>query len=203
MGGFFDATHVFSDHGLTSHLYLLGVLLFVVAIVSCIGRVLYNVYLHPLRSFPGPWFARASRVPFLYYQIGGRLPQEVMKWHKKYGDTIRIAPNELSFIQGQAWFDIHGHRNATRTRWFERDPNIYLGYPNRAPSLVHSKEDDHSRYRRLLSHAFSEKTLREQELLIQSHVDLLIANLHAQISSPNNGIVNMMSSLRIYRLAKG
>lgn len=125
MGGFFDATHVFSDHGLTSHLYLLGVLLFVVvsriavayppytdfrikAIVSCIGRVLYNVYLHPLRSFPGPWFARASRVPFLYYQIGGRLPQEVMKWHKKYGDTIRIAPNELSFIQGQAWFDIHG-----------------------------------------------------------------------------------------------
>ena len=125
MGQFFEATHVFPKHGLISHLWLVGVLLFVVvskiamaypmytdfrikAIVSCIGRVIYNVYLHPLRSYPGPWFARASRVPFLYYQINGRLPQEVMKWHEKYGNTIRIAPNDLSFIQSQAWFDIHG-----------------------------------------------------------------------------------------------
>ncbi len=125
MGGSFEATHVFPDHDMVSHLRLVGVLFFIVVssiamayptytdcriktIVSCIGRVIYNVYLHPLRSYPGPWFARASRLPFLYYQISGRLPQEVMKWHVKYGDTIRIAPNDLSFIQSQAWFDING-----------------------------------------------------------------------------------------------
>ena len=125
MGGLFEATHVFPDHSLISHLSLVGVLLFFVvsrnamahlsstdfrikAIVSCIGRVIYNVYLHPLRSYPGPWFARASRVPFLYYQIDRSLCQEIMKWHKDYGDTIRIVPTELSFIQSQAWFDIHG-----------------------------------------------------------------------------------------------
>ena len=125
MDGLFKAFHVFPDHGLISHLYLAGILFSVVVskitidyspytncrtkgVVSFIGRILYNLYLHPLKSYPGPWFARASRIPFVYYQTTGRLPQEMMKWHEKYGDTIRIAPNDLSYIQGQAWFDIHG-----------------------------------------------------------------------------------------------
>ena len=125
MGGLFDASHVFPNHGLISHLCLAGVLFSVVVskiaaanlrytncrikvIVSCIARVVYNLYLHPLKSYPGPWFARASRIPFVYYQITGRLPQEMVKWHEKYGDTIRIAPNDISYIQSQAWFDIHG-----------------------------------------------------------------------------------------------
>lgn len=125
MGGLFETLHVFPDHGLISDLGLVGVVVFVVvskvaiiyptctdyrikAVVAFIGRTVYNLYLHPLRSYPGPWFARASRLPFIYYLISGRLPQEMMKWHEKYGDTIRIAPNDLSFIQGQAWNDIHG-----------------------------------------------------------------------------------------------
>ena len=125
MDELFTAFHVFPNHGLISHLGLVGVVFFVVvskiaiaystytdcrikAVVSFIGRTVYNLYLHPLRSYPGPWFARASRLPFSYYLVTGRLPQEVMKWHEKYGDTIRIAPNDLSFIQGQAWFDVHG-----------------------------------------------------------------------------------------------
>ncbi len=41
----------------------------------------------------------------------------------------------------------------------------------------------------------AENALREQEPLIQSHIDLLIAKLHTRISSVNNGVVNMVSSL--------
>ena len=125
MDELFTAFHVFPNHSLISHLGLVGVVFFVAvskiaiayptytdcrikAVVFFIGRTVYNLYLHPLRSYPGPWFARASRLPFSYYLVTGRLPQEVMKWHEKYGDTIRIAPNDLSFIQGQAWFDVHG-----------------------------------------------------------------------------------------------
>ena len=122
----------------------------------CIGIVVYNVCFHPLRAYPGPWLARASRVPFLYYQVSGRLPQKVRGWHERYGSTIRIAPNDLSFTQSQAWFDIHGtvqpstityrtsltgvllslgHRSGTKTVWFERDPSVYPPLP-RAPSIV-------------------------------------------------------------------
>ena len=41
----------------------------------------------------------------------------------------------------------------------------------------------------------AEKALREQEPLIQSHIDLLITKLHRQISGSNNGVVNMVSPL--------
>ena len=43
----------------------------------------------------------------------------------------------------------------------------------------------------------AEKALREQGFLIQSHIDLLITRLHEQISSPNNGVVNMVGSFII------
>lgn len=41
----------------------------------------------------------------------------------------------------------------------------------------------------------AEKALREQESLIQSHIDVLMARLHTEINSPNNGVVDMVSSL--------
>lgn len=36
------------------------------------------------------------------------LPHAIKDMHEKYGDVVRIAPNDLSYLQSQAWFDIHG-----------------------------------------------------------------------------------------------
>jgi cytochrome P450 len=53
------------------------------------------------------------------------------------------------------------------------------------------KDDaDHSRYRRLLSNAFSDKALREQEPLIKQYVDLFISRLH---ENAKNGAQDMVS----------
>ena len=50
----------------------------------------------------------------------------------------------------------------------------------------------HSRMRRLLSHAFSESALQEQELLITSYINLLIQKLHEQIDGPTDGVVDIV-----------
>jgi cytochrome P450 len=47
-------------------------------------------------------------------------------------------------------------------------------------------DSDHSRYRRLLSHAFSEKALREQEPVVKHYIDLLMAKLHENSGSPQD-----------------
>lgn len=53
------------------------------------------------------------------------------------------------------------------------------------------KDDaDHSRYRRLLSHAFSDKALREQEPLIKKYVDLFISRLHENAKYGSQDIVS-------------
>jgi cytochrome P450 len=41
-------------------------------------------------------------------------------------------------------------------------------------------------HRRYFSHAFSEKSLREQEPIIQSYIELLVEKLHENVGKNNN-----------------
>ena len=46
-----------------------------------------------------------------------------------------------------------------------------------------------------LADTLVEKALREQEQLIQSHIDTLLSKLHEQIDGPNQGRVNIVRIL--------
>lgn len=59
---------------------------------------------------------------------------------------------------------------------FSKDHLVFAGKQN----IVTANDADHSRMRRLLSHAFSDKALREQEPLIQVYVNALIDGLRKQ-----------------------
>ena len=50
-------------------------------------------------------------------------------------------------------------------------------------SILSASNADHARYRRLLSHAFSESALREQEYLPLAYIDLLIRRLREVVAS--------------------
>lgn len=49
---------------------------------------------------------------------------------------------------------------------------------NGAYHIINAPDDVHARQRKMLSHAFSERALREQEPLIKKYVDLLISHMH-------------------------
>lgn len=87
-----------------------------------------------------------------------------------------MSPNELSFINAEAWQDIYGHRNGHAN--FHKDP-IHVGSVETVPgvtTLTMSNDEDHARQRKGLSYAFSMKALLEQESLINSHVTKLMDN---------------------------
>ncbi|KAL2756079.1 hypothetical protein ACRALDRAFT_1063952 [Sodiomyces alcalophilus JCM 7366] len=86
-------------------------------------------------------------------------------------------PNELAFTDPQAWKDIYGHRQGHPQ--FHKDP-IHVGSVQDlegATTLTMSDDANHARQRRVLSHAFSQKALLEQESIIRGYVDLLIKQL--------------------------
>lgn len=56
-----------------------------------------------------------------------------------------------------------------------------------------ANDTDHARIRKLLSHAFSEAALREQEPILTTYFDLLISRLKDQIDGPAAGKVDIMS----------
>ncbi|OBT98661.2 hypothetical protein VE01_03550 [Pseudogymnoascus verrucosus] len=143
--------------------------------------VIYNIYFHPLSSYPGPKSHAATRLTYVYYHLTGQLPYRCHQLHTTYGDVVRIAPDELSFTNADAWKDIYSHRQGHQP--MNKDMSFYNTPSNGAHSLITANRADHSRQRRLIAHAFSDKALREQEPLIKGYVDLLIQRLHERSST--------------------
>ena len=136
---------------------------------SCI----YNLFFSPLKDIPGPFFWRLSRFPYLYSQLGGNKHQDILKLHDIYGPVVRICPKEISYTNAAAWTDAWGHRQGHQ----EFQKNLRLIPVNGTQGILSANREDHSRFRRLLSHAFSANGLREQEPRIKQYVDLLMTGL--------------------------
>jgi cytochrome P450 len=54
-----------------------------------------------------------------------------------------------------------------------------------------SNDEDHSRIRKLISHAFSDAALRQQEVILTKYFDLLVQGLKAKIDGPDAGNVDL------------
>ncbi|PBP27601.1 cytochrome P450 monooxygenase [Diplocarpon rosae] len=159
-------------------------------LVRVVFTVIFNLYFHPLAKFPGP-ASRAGVYASDYWKLyDGSHPQNLKALHDKYGDVVRIRPDSLTFNNAAAWkgdrmwagMDIYGTR--PRRGQLQKDPQFY--------SIAGACNDaDHSRMRKLLSHAFSDSALRQQEDLLTPHFELLVQRLQEQIDGPTAGKVDI------------
>lgn len=138
--------------------------------------VAYNLWFHPLASIPGPLLARCTRLWYVYYLALGQLPFAVHRAHQKYGPALRIAPDELAFIEASAWKDIHGFNHGSGGE-MPKDPLFYLNTAAGELSIIAAPSKRHGELRRLLAHGFSDRALRAQEPIIQQYLDLFILRL--------------------------
>lgn len=137
----------------------------------------YRLFLHPLRSFPGPLSHRVSNVPRAIYGLRGLLGFHVYDLHRKYGPVVRIGVDELAFADVQAWKDIYGHR-APGEEEFPKADKFYRPFDGMPTSIISAGRDEHGALRRQLAHGFSDRSMRGQEPIIGEYVDLLIQRLH-------------------------
>ena len=122
-----------------------------------------------------------SRIPYAYNLLKGDLTQRTKELHDRYGKVVRLAPNELSFIDGQAWQDVYNHHQGRPN--FPKNPLWMVPGENGVHSILSANNADHASYRRLLAHAFSESALREQEYFPLAYIDLLTRRLREIIAS--------------------
>jgi cytochrome P450 len=137
---------------------------------------IYNIFFHPLSKYPGPKLYAATRLTWSLDVISGKSAFILTTLHEKYGEVVRFAPNELSYTNSKIWKDVYGSQKAGRGQ-MQKDPLHYQKH-DKTPSLHVSNDADHTRMRRLISHAFSDKALRDQEPIMQSYSDLLMSRLH-------------------------
>lgn len=137
--------------------------------------LVYNAFLHPLRKYPGPKLWAVSRLPYARAVISGKSHLKILEFHQKYGDIIRIAPNELSFVDPKAWDDIMGHRKHGQGE-NGKDP---IPWKSQKYSVISANRENHARMRRSLSRGFSAASMIEQQPLIQGYVDVFISKLRS------------------------
>ncbi|KAL8708557.1 MAG: hypothetical protein Q9220_006610 [cf. Caloplaca sp. 1 TL-2023] len=160
---------------------------FVIFILWAIAVSIRNVYFHPLSRFPGPKNAAATPLPFVRNQSRGNQVNWVMQLHAKYGEIVRIAPDELSFINLSAWHDIGLARPE-----LPRGAKGTLASPNGHADLgSETNREKHTRQRKIMSHAFSDRALKSQEDILKHYSDLLITKLWELFSQAEKSSITL------------
>ena len=159
------------------------------------AKVVYNILFHPLRKYPGSVLAASTSIPHLYARFTGNIVKWTHAQHQRYGEVVRVSPNELSFIDPDAWKDIYGHRTAGKPN-FQKEmkfygPDFFAGKEG-ATGIVRADDSGHGRQRRLVSHAFSDKALKEQEPLFKQYVDLLVQKISAIVEKDPMAKINLV-----------
>ena len=107
--------------------------------------------------------------------------------HKKYGDVVRIAPNQLAFADSSAWRDIMGHKTQGGAE-FQKSEAFYRPVEDMPIDIISANREEHSVLRRTLAHGFSDRSMREQQPIIKKYIDLLVQKLR---DNCDTGTVNM------------
>jgi aspirochlorine biosynthesis cytochrome P450 monooxygenase len=103
------------------------------------------------------------------------LYQHIAAIHEKYGPTVRVAPDELSFSSPEGWPQIFNSRPQLPKTQFHFPPaEEQFKLPT---SMIIADDAEHTRLRRLVGPAFLNMSIREVEPVIQHYIDSLCEEL--------------------------
>lgn len=160
------------DLALTSTVQSILALILACLLLYTLPTLLYNIFFHPLRDYPGPLLWRLSGLANDLALARGYSVSAHTRLHAVYGPIVRISPNTLSFASSGAWSDIYTHKPGAAE--FPKNSSLGLITGDAVQNILGADKAHHARFRRVLSHAFSAKGLREQEGKITTIVDRFI-----------------------------
>lgn len=81
-------------------------------IAYLLAEAVYNLYFHPLASFPGPRITAITKLYGMYYDMikddhGGRWSRKIYELHEQYGPIVRIEPNEVHILDSSFYHSLY------------------------------------------------------------------------------------------------
>lgn len=133
----------------------------------------YRVLFSPLRHFPGPTMAAVSKFWYLSHSTKGDMPQVMRALNRKYGDIVRIGPNELTIFSLDALDVVLGSKGKmTKGPWStsmsfmsfhaaDRSNRFDGSFNNKGGNSVHALKlvDVHSRRRKYWDKAMTSRVM--------------------------------------------
>ncbi len=116
--------------------------------------------MHPLARYPGPLLGRLTDWYNFYHSLKGDRHVDFVQLHKQYGEIVRYGPNRLSINNVAAISAIYGVRANTKKSYFYEVMQFYMKIPS---THATTNKLEHTRKRRILSQALSDRMLHVYE----------------------------------------
>ncbi|KAK8010047.1 hypothetical protein PG990_009012 [Apiospora arundinis] len=142
----------------------------------------YCLLLHPLRRYPGPFWAKLTDAYAGFYAGSRSIHVRTRQDHLKYGPVIRHGPNKLIFSSVQAVKDIYLSPRLDKSfayQYTAATPGVY-GVFNVIDKSVHRFK------RKLVGQALSERSLRIFEPTMLEQIRTFLDVLRSASSSTSS-----------------
>ncbi|KAH9035424.1 high nitrogen upregulated cytochrome P450 monooxygenase 2 [Lactarius hengduanensis] len=129
---------------------------------------------HPLARYPGPAIAKTSKLWAAYHCAKGDLHKLYKSLHDRYGDVVRVGPNELSIRDSSLIHPILGQGG------LPKGPRAnQAGRVGRGPPMLIAQRDPilHMHQRKPWSRGFSSAALKEYEIVVAKRIRQLVGCL--------------------------
>lgn len=169
---------------ITNFLTLNAIFLSTATILTLIRRL----YFSPLSRFPGPKYLALSNIFKAHIYFTGRGSSTILALHKRYGNIVRIGPNELSII------DVDAVEKVFKGK-YPRGTFYEVGAINGEVNLNTVREYDlHTPWRRIWEKAFASKEFGNYNPRVESHVQKL-SEVIRQTQGREVNVTKMMDNL--------
>ncbi|MCJ1455714.1 hypothetical protein MMC28_006070 [Mycoblastus sanguinarius] len=143
-----------SDHAGMTQAFLAWSSIITVYAGSIFGSMtIYRTLFHRLRGFPGPIFAKVTKLWHVAQVLDSKNYLYLSRLHRNYGDFVRTGPSELTIFNAEVLGAIDGPANhCTKAVWYDA---------LQPESLINTTRDKviHTQRRRIWDHAFTAKAL--------------------------------------------
>lgn len=162
---------------------------------------LYNRYLHPLSSIPGPFLASISPLWLVYQMYRRRRPRLDVHLHATYGPIVRISPTEIIFSNPAYFKPVYGAGTRfMKSRWYEAtaDGGQAAFDPKDVLNMLAEKDVEKLRVqKRMAGMVYSERNLRRHEGYVDANVGRLLEKLGG-LAGREKGSVDVYYELELF-----
>jgi cytochrome P450 len=192
-----------------------------------LSYLFYNLYLHPLAKYPGPLPARATDWYKTYIEVYRQqsMVHLLIELHGRYGDVVRIAPNEVCLLSiclslllplprllpfssphnltsttPQLHFSspsAFNHIYSPRHRW-NKDLQLYRSFGEDTSSFGFLTYSESKARKDVMQPLFSRRAIISMQHLVWSHIGILVSRITAE--NARGRPVDLLFALRAFTM---
>lgn len=139
--------------------------------LSALYQVVYYRFFHPLRHFPGPFWASVTRLWVAYHNILGDECEVELTLHRKYGPVLRITPTLLLVSDATKLPEVY-NRQASKS-------NHYItGSFGKTESLFNMQDHKHhAHFRKIAAGPYAFSNVKKMEPLVDTRIEAWLGRI--------------------------